>query len=174
MASRRRSAAGPGLPCWGWTLAPHGQAGKDVAPIERRLSQERFVEMPGVSRQTVTTLVRAFVRQGLVHWHYGQITLLDRPGLQALADAGVDRLAQSHAARAPRRSAVAANGWVACRLPSTCCFRQQPEGQTIKVTLKPQRPSTCFDVNPPGSDPSIFIGSNEGTVYKGRLPASGV
>ncbi len=48
------------------------------------------------------------------------------------------------------------------------------EGQTIKVTLKPQRPSTYFNVNPPGSDQSIFVGSNEGTVYEGRLPASGV
>lgn len=48
------------------------------------------------------------------------------------------------------------------------------EGQTIKVTLKPQRPSTYFNVNPPVSDQAIFVGSNEGTVYEGRLPASGV
>jgi CRP/FNR family cyclic AMP-dependent transcriptional regulator len=91
-------------------LAPQGQAGKDAAPIEWRISQERFAEMLGVSRQTATTLVRAFVRQGLVQWRYGRVTVLDRPGLQALADAGIDRLAQRHAARAPRRSAVAANG----------------------------------------------------------------
>jgi hypothetical protein len=48
------------------------------------------------------------------------------------------------------------------------------EGQTIKVTLTPRRPTTYFNVNPPGSDQSIFVGSNEGTVYEGRLPASGV
>jgi hypothetical protein len=48
------------------------------------------------------------------------------------------------------------------------------EGQTMKVTLTPRRPTTYFNVNPPGSDQSIFIGSNEGTVYEGRLPASGV
>jgi hypothetical protein len=48
------------------------------------------------------------------------------------------------------------------------------EGQTIKVTLTPQRPTTYFNVNPPGSDQSIFVGSNDGTVYEGRLPASGV
>ncbi len=48
------------------------------------------------------------------------------------------------------------------------------EGQTIKVTLTPRRPSTYFNVNPPGSDQSIFVGSNEGNVYEGRLPASGV
>jgi hypothetical protein len=48
------------------------------------------------------------------------------------------------------------------------------EGQTIKVTLTPRRPSTYFNVNPPGSDQSLFVGSNEGTVYEGRLPASGV
>jgi len=48
------------------------------------------------------------------------------------------------------------------------------EGQTIKVTLTPRRPTTYFNVNPPGSDQSIFVGSNEGNVYEGRLPASGV
>jgi len=48
------------------------------------------------------------------------------------------------------------------------------EGQTMKVSLKAQRATTYFNVNPPGSDQSIFIGSNEGTVYEGRLPASGV
>jgi len=48
------------------------------------------------------------------------------------------------------------------------------QGQTIKVTLTPRRPSTYFNVNPPGSDQSIFIGSNEGNVYEGSLPASGV
>jgi len=48
------------------------------------------------------------------------------------------------------------------------------EGQTIKVTLKPRRPTTYFNVNAPGSDQSIFVGSNEGNVYEGRLPASGV
>ena len=48
------------------------------------------------------------------------------------------------------------------------------EGQTIKITLKPKRPTTYFNVNPPGSDQSIFVGSNEGNVYEGRLPASGV
>jgi len=48
------------------------------------------------------------------------------------------------------------------------------EGQTIKVTLTSRRPTTYFNVNPPGSDQSIFVGSNEGNVYEGRLPASGV
>ena len=48
------------------------------------------------------------------------------------------------------------------------------EGQTIKITLKPKRPTTYFNVNPPGSDQSIFVGSNEGNVYEGRLAASGV
>jgi hypothetical protein len=48
------------------------------------------------------------------------------------------------------------------------------EGQTIKVTLSPRRPTTYFNVNPPGSDQSIFVGSNDGNVYEGRLAASGV
>jgi len=48
------------------------------------------------------------------------------------------------------------------------------EGQTIKVTLKPRRPTTYFNVNPPDSGQSIFVGSSEGQVYESRLPASGV
>lgn len=47
-------------------------------------------------------------------------------------------------------------------------------GQAIKVTLKPQRPSTYFNVDPPGGAPSIFVGSSAGTAFEGPLPATGV
>lgn len=70
--------------------------------IVLRLPQERFAEMLGVSRQTIATLVREMKRAGLLQWRYGRIVLLDRPALQALADAGIDRLAQRPARAAAR------------------------------------------------------------------------
>ncbi len=70
-------------------------------------------------------------------------------------------------------SSATASGTITGRDDNRYRVRAQ-EGQTIKITLKPQRPTTYFNLNPPGSDQSIFVGSNEGTVYEGRLPASGV
>lgn len=57
-----------------------------------RLPQERFAEMLGVSRQTVTALVRGFAHNGLVEWRYGQVTLIDFERLQAMADMGLGRM----------------------------------------------------------------------------------
>jgi len=48
------------------------------------------------------------------------------------------------------------------------------EGQTMTVKMKAQRGTTYFNINPAGSDQAIFIGSNEGAVFDGRLPATGV
>jgi DNA-binding FadR family transcriptional regulator len=56
--------------------------------IGLRLPQERLGEMLGVSRQTATGLVRELVDDGLVHWRYGRVTLLDLPRLQAIAAEG--------------------------------------------------------------------------------------
>ena len=53
-----------------------------------RLPQERLGEMLGVSRQTVTGLVRELAGDGLVHWRYGRVTLLDLERLQAIAAEG--------------------------------------------------------------------------------------
>lgn len=64
------------------------------AQIPLRLPQERFAEMLGVTRQTVTALVRELVREGLLQWRYGRVTLLDLKALQAVADTGIDRLAE--------------------------------------------------------------------------------
>lgn len=52
-----------------------------------RLPQERLAEMLGVSRQTATALVRELVGDGLVHWRYGRVTLLDPPRLRDMAAA---------------------------------------------------------------------------------------
>jgi CRP-like cAMP-binding protein len=56
--------------------------------IGLHLPQERLGEMLGVSRQTATGLVRELVDDGLVHWRYGRVTLLDLPRLQAIAAEG--------------------------------------------------------------------------------------
>jgi hypothetical protein len=74
---------------------------------------------------------------------------------------------------APGANSATANGSITGRSDNRYRVRAK-EGQKIKVTLTPRRPTTYFNVNPPGSDQSIFVGSNEGNLYEGRLPASGV
>lgn len=62
--------------------------------IALRVPQERLGEMLGVSRQTATALVGDLVRDGLVQWRYGRVTLLDPARLQlvhAAAEPGHDR-----------------------------------------------------------------------------------
>jgi CRP-like cAMP-binding protein len=49
------------------------------------LTQELLAEMLGVRRSTVTLIDRALQRAGLIHYHRGTITVLDRPGLEAAA-----------------------------------------------------------------------------------------
>ncbi len=46
-------------------------------------------------------------------------------------------------------------------------------GQTMKVSLKGQRSTVYFNVNPPG-DTALFVGSSEGEMFEGKLPADGV
>lgn len=46
-------------------------------------------------------------------------------------------------------------------------------GQTLTVTLKPTNLSNYFNVNPPGSDVSMFVGSSSGGEFTGMLPADG-
>jgi CRP/FNR family transcriptional regulator, cyclic AMP receptor protein len=53
--------------------------------IGLRLPQEQLGKLLGVSRQTAAGLVRDLVRDGLVRWRYGRVTLLDLPRLRALA-----------------------------------------------------------------------------------------
>jgi len=91
----------------------------------------------------------------------------------ALAAAGPTLAAVQDVQFALGASSATVSGSITGRDDNRYRVRAQ-HGQTIKVTLKPQRPTTYFNVNPPGSDQSIFVGSNEGNVYEGRLPASGV
>ncbi len=70
----------------------HGsaKAGEGPIPLAVRLPQERLAEMLGVSRQWATTLVREMTEAGLVEWRYGRVTVLDRPGLRAIAEQGIN------------------------------------------------------------------------------------
>ena len=46
-------------------------------------------------------------------------------------------------------------------------------GQTLSVTLKPSNASNYFNINPPGSDAAMFIGSTSGSAARALLPADG-
>ena len=46
-------------------------------------------------------------------------------------------------------------------------------GQTLTVTLKPSNASNYFNINPPGSEAAMFIGSTSGSEAKAVLPADG-
>jgi CRP-like cAMP-binding protein len=49
------------------------------------LTQELLAEMLGVRRSTVTLIDRALQKAGLIEYHRGAITVLDRSGLEAAA-----------------------------------------------------------------------------------------
>jgi CRP-like cAMP-binding protein len=70
-------------------LEPKRRVEAGPVTIDFRLTQERFAEMLGVSRQAATPLLRAFVRDGLLRWRYGRVTLLDRPRLEAIANSSM-------------------------------------------------------------------------------------
>jgi hypothetical protein len=46
-------------------------------------------------------------------------------------------------------------------------------GESIEAVLKSSKASTYFNVNPPGSDEAIFIGSSEGSIFRGVARTSG-
>jgi len=52
---------------------------------------------------------------------------------------------------------------------------QAHAGQTLAVTVKRSNGQNYFNVNPPGTDVSMFVGSSDssGTAFKGLLPADG-
>lgn len=62
-----------------------GEPGPRGVVIRLRLTQERLGELASVSRQTAMQHLNDLVASGLVAWRYGRATLLDVPGLQALA-----------------------------------------------------------------------------------------
>ncbi|QJP13627.1 SH3 domain-containing protein [Starkeya sp. ORNL1] len=47
-------------------------------------------------------------------------------------------------------------------------------GQTMTVTFRARNPSANFNVNAPGSDMALFVGSVSGSDFTGALPADGI
>ncbi len=64
--------------CARWLLMTHDQAATDHFPI----TQEFLAQMLGVSRPSVTLSAAALQNAGLISYHRGELTILDRPGLE--------------------------------------------------------------------------------------------
>jgi CRP-like cAMP-binding protein len=62
-----------------WLLLAHDRVGKDEFP----LTQEFAAMMLGTSRPTVTVVAGALQKTGLITYHRGNLTIVDREGLEA-------------------------------------------------------------------------------------------
>jgi len=62
-----------------WLLMSHNRAGAD----EFLLTHEFLAQMLGVCRPTVTAVAGKLQKAGLIHYHRGRITVIDRKGLEA-------------------------------------------------------------------------------------------
>ncbi len=67
--------------CARWLLLTHDRAGEDTF----LLTQEFLGYMLGVTRPSVTIAAGALQHAGLIGYHRGVVTILDRPGLEAAA-----------------------------------------------------------------------------------------
>ncbi len=67
--------------CARWLLMTHDQVGRDTFPI----TQEFLAQMLGVSRPSVGASTAALQRDGLISYHRGELTILDRDRLEAAA-----------------------------------------------------------------------------------------
>ena len=67
--------------CARWLLMTHEQAGDGAFPI----TQEFLAQMLGVSRPSVALSAAALQKAGLIHYHRGQMTVVDLPGLEKAA-----------------------------------------------------------------------------------------
>jgi CRP-like cAMP-binding protein len=62
-----------------WLLMSHDRVGADDFP----LTQEFLAQMLGVRRPTVTAVAGVLQKAGLIGYHRGRMTVLDRKGLEA-------------------------------------------------------------------------------------------
>ena len=53
--------------------------------IQFRISQQEFSELFNVSRQTMNKHLQQFLNDGLIAWHYSQVRILNRQGLEQLS-----------------------------------------------------------------------------------------
>ena len=67
--------------CARWLLMTHDQAGGD----EFQITQEFLAQMLGVSRPSVAVSAAALQQAGFISYHRGQMTVVDRKGLEAVA-----------------------------------------------------------------------------------------
>ncbi|MEP7216753.1 MAG: Crp/Fnr family transcriptional regulator [Anaerolineaceae bacterium] len=67
--------------CARWLLMTHDQAGRETFPI----TQEFLAQMLGVSRPSVTVAAASLQRDGLITYHRGDMTILDRAKLEEAA-----------------------------------------------------------------------------------------
>ncbi len=62
-----------------WLLMSHNRVGADEFP----LTHEFLAQMLGVRRPTVTAVAGTLQKAGLINYHRGRITVIDRKGLEA-------------------------------------------------------------------------------------------
>jgi CRP-like cAMP-binding protein len=67
--------------CARWLLMVQDRVGTDTF----QLTQEFLAQMLGVRRPSVTVVMGALQQAGLLRYHRGQVTILDRPRLEAAA-----------------------------------------------------------------------------------------
>jgi CRP-like cAMP-binding protein len=65
--------------CSRWLLMTHDRVGSDEFPV----TQEFLSQMLGVRRASVTVVVGVLQQAGLIRYHRGRLTVLDREGLEA-------------------------------------------------------------------------------------------
>ena len=88
--------------CARWLLMTHDRAGKDTFP----LTQEFLAHMLGVRRATVNEATSMLKKAGLIRYVRGKITVLDRPGLEAVTCycyQSIIKVYESQAPRTPKR-----------------------------------------------------------------------
>ena len=67
--------------CARWLLMTHDQAGGNEFPV----TQEFLAQMLGVSRPGVAASAAALQKAGLISYHRGEMTIVDRPALESAA-----------------------------------------------------------------------------------------
>jgi CRP-like cAMP-binding protein len=67
--------------CCRWLLMTHDRVGSD----EFLLTQEFLAQMLGVRRASVSAVAATLRRAGLIRYRWGQMTIVNRPGLEAAA-----------------------------------------------------------------------------------------
>src|ERR1019366_4595076 len=67
--------------CCRWLLMAYDRMDSNEFP----LTQEALALMLGVHRQSITEVARSLSRRGLIRYRWGQLTILDRQGLEAAA-----------------------------------------------------------------------------------------